>query len=237
MMKTLSILIIAFPLLMAGCKTNCVEDAGVRVERVEVFKDFDELEINGPIKVVLLQDSATKVRISADTSVISLVKADVSSGKLKLKLDPEKYCGQDSVIAYTSFKMLKSVRLESGSEVASTSLLNFRDIEFTLNGSTTVNLEMSASIMTTTIDGTADMNLKGQSGEHNIKSNGVLNLTAPDFVVAKYKINTEGVGKSTINVLNDLNIETSGTSEIFYKGSPKNISKKKTGVATLEKVN
>ncbi len=235
-MRKLSLLIIALPLMIAGCKTECVQDAGIRVERIENFKSFDEIEVKGPIKVILQQDSGAKIRIAADTSVVDLVKADVSSGKLKLKLDPERYCGQDSVLVYTSFKMLKAIKLENGSSIAASALINVRDLTFILDGNTKVDLNLSAAVVTTNIDGAADINLKGQAAAHDIKSQGVLNLDATDFVVAKYKINTEGVGKSNINVLDDLNIETSGTSEIFYKGSPKNISKKKTGTAKLERL-
>lgn len=236
-MKKFIFLLFAFPLIFASCKTKCIEDSGVRVEHEKVFKDFDKLEVAGPIKVVINQDSTYKIRIAADSNVVDAIKASVSSGTLKLKLDAEKYCGTDSIVIHTGIKYLKSIRLESGSKLYSNSLLNLRDVELILNGNTEVDMQLTTGILTTNIDGTAKIKLVGQAGEHILKSKGVLTLDAFDFVVAKYNLDTEGVNKSNINVLNVLKVETSGTSEIYYKGSPKDISKKKTGNAKLEKVN
>ncbi|WP_432711932.1 head GIN domain-containing protein [Pedobacter sp.] len=236
-MKKLSLLVIALPLLITACNTACIEDAGVRVEHVQSLKEFDELEVRGPIKVIIQQDSSYKVRIAADSNVVDEVKASVSGGTLKLKLDSDKYCGSDSVVIYAGIKLLKKINLESGSKLQSTSLLNLRDVEMNLNGTTQVDLQLTAGKLTTTVDGTAKIALSGQAGEHILNSTGALSLNAFDFVVARYNLHTEGVNASNINVLNDLNVETSGTSETFYKGSPVKINKKKAGTAKLEKVN
>ncbi len=236
-MKRISLLLLALPLLFTACKTACVEDSGIRVERSETFKEFDELEVRGPIKVVVRQDSSYKITISADSNIVGDVKASVGSNTLKLKLDPEKYCGQDTIVVYAGVRTLKAIRLEDGSKVSSDALLNLRDLDLTLNGTTAVDMELSAFKLTTSVDGTATITLRGQAAEHNLKSTGALKLDAFDFIVAKVSLNTEGVNKANINVLNDLNVETSGTSEVHYKGSPKNINKKKAGIAILEKVN
>jgi len=236
-MKQLSLFLLALSLLFTACNTKCVEDSGIRVERAQQLEAFEKLEIRGPIKVILVQDSSYKVRISADSNIVEDVKASISSKTLKLKLDPEKYCGKDSVIVYAGIIYLKSIRLENGSKLASNGLLNLKDVELDLDGNTEVNMDLTTGKMTTNVDGTSKITLRGQAGEHNLKSTGALTLDAFDFVTAKVSMNTEGVNKANINVLNDLNLETTGTSEVYYKGSPKNINKKKAGTAILKKVN
>jgi hypothetical protein len=236
-MKQLSLFLLALSLLFTACNTKCVEDSGIRVERAEQMEAFEKLEIRGPIKVILQQDTSYKVRIAADSNIIEDVKVSVGSKTLKLKLDPEKYCGQDSVIVYAGVLYLTSIRMENNSKLASDALLNFKNVELNLDGNTEVDMELTAGKMTTTVDGTSKITLRGQAGEHNLKSTGALILDAFDFVTAKISLNTEGVNKANINVLNDLNLETTGTSEVYYKGSPKNINKKKAGTAILEKVN
>jgi len=236
-MKQLSLFLLALSLLFTACNTKCVEDSGIRIERAQQMEAFEKLEIRGPIKVILQQDSSYKVRIAADSNIIEDVKASVGSKTLKLKLDPEKYCGKDSVIVYAGINNLTSIRLENESTLASSTLLHLRDVELILNDNTVVDMELTTGKMTTTVDGTSKITLRGQAGEHNLKSTGALTLDAFDFVTAKISLNTEGVVKANINVLNDLNLETTGTSDVHYKGSPKNINKKKAGTAILEKVN
>ena len=236
-MKRLSLLLFAVPLILTSCKTECVEDAGMRVSHVNTVDSFDEVEVEGAIKVVFQQDSSYAIKVEADSNVVDLVKASVSRGTLKLDLDPEKYCGTDSVVVYAGIAGLKSIKAGANSRLASQGRLNLGDLKLTLTGSTTADLDINAAKVTTEVDGTATIKLIGQAGIHELKSKGDLNLDAFDFVVGHYDLNMEGVGKSNINVLNELKVETSGSSEVFYKGSPKKIDKKKTGNARLQKVN
>jgi len=236
-MKRLSLILFAFPFILTSCKTKCVEDAGMRVSHVNTVDRFDEVEVEGPIKVVFQQDTSYAIKVEADSNVVDEIKSSVSRGTLKIKLDPEKYCGTDSVIVYAGIGSLKSIKAKANSKVASQGRLNLGELKLTLTGSTTADLDLNASKLITEVDGTATIKLIGQAGLHQIKSKGAINLDAFDFVVGNYNINLEGVGKSNINVLNALNVETSGSSEIFYKGNPEKIEKKKTGNARLEKVN
>ncbi|WP_432709003.1 head GIN domain-containing protein [Pedobacter sp.] len=236
-MKRISLLLFALPLILISCKTECVEDAGMRVSHVNTVDSFDEVEVQGTIKVVFHQDSSYAIKVEADSNVIDEVKASVSRGALKLSLDPEKYCGADSVVVYAGVGNLKSIKAGANSSLASQGRLNLGDLKLTLNGNTTTDLDLNASKLTTEVDGTADIKLIGQAGIINVKSKGSLNLNAFDFVVGQYNLDMEGVSKCNINVLNELKVETSGSSEVFYKGSPKKIDKKKTGNARLQKVN
>jgi hypothetical protein len=236
-MKRFSLLLFAFPLLLNSCKTECAEDVGVRVSHVNTVDRFDEVEVKGPVKVVFHQDSSYAIKVEADSSIVDEIKASVSRGTLKIELDPERYCGTDSVIVYAGVGSLKSVKAMANSMVASQGRLNLGELKLSLTGNTHVDLDLNASKLTTEVDGTANLKIIGQAGSHQLKSKGDIKLDAFEFVVGNYDINLEGVGKSNINVLNELNVETSGSSEIFYKGTPKKINKKKTGNARLEKVN
>ncbi|MBG6234189.1 hypothetical protein IWX76_000744 [Pedobacter sp. CAN_A7] len=236
-MKRLSLLLLAFPLILTSCKTECVEDAGMRVSHVNTVDRFDEVEVQGAIKVVFHQDTSYAIKVEADSNVVDQVEASVSRGTLKLNLDPEKYCGTDSVVVYAGIGMLKSIKAGGSSSLASQGRLNLGDLKLTLTGSTTVDLDLNAAKVNTEVDGTANLKLSGQAGIHELKSKGALNLDAFDFVVGQYNLNMEGVGKSNINVLNELKVESTGSSEVFYKGNPKKIDKKKTGNARLQKVN
>lgn len=235
-MKKLFSLALIIPIFFSACKDKCAEDTGIRVSNVNTVDQYDEMEISGPIKVVLHQDNSYSIKVEADSSIANQVKASVSRGRLSLKLDPEKYCGTDSVLVYAGIGQVKSISAEGSSELTTQGRISFGELKLSLKGNTVVEMEMSASTLITDLDGSTSLKLKGQSGVHQLKAKGSLNLDAFDFVVGKYDLNIEGSGKSNINVLNELEIETSGSSEIFYKGSPKKINKKKTGNARLEKV-
>jgi hypothetical protein len=223
--------------LLSSCSSKCIEDSGKHLIKDATVKPFDEIEISGPIKLVLRQDSSFAIKISADSNIIEQIKPDVSGQTFKVALDPMKYCGTDSIIIHAGIGALKLIKASGSSIIYSEGKINLADLNLDLTGAPDLNLDINAANIETEVDGAAKLTLRGQAGSHKVTSKGVLNLNAFTFVVGDYDLHIEGTGKSTINVLNDLKVNTSGATEIYYKGSPKNVSEKKAGTAKLEKVN
>jgi hypothetical protein len=132
---------------------------------------------------------------------------------------------------------LKKLTAAGAVQILSESKLILNDLNISLSGSNKVRLDISAGKLTTTADGVAEINLNGQAGSHLLHTKGTATVEAFGFVVGLYDIDIDGVGKANINVLNELNVETSGSSEIYYKGNPRKVNEKKSGAAKLEKVN
>jgi len=61
-------------------------------------------------------------------------------------------------------------------------------------------------------------------------------LSALDFVVNKYTIHTTGASHSQINVLNELDVSSTGSSDIEYRGNPATINNNKTGASSIKKI-
>ncbi|SEB15251.1 Putative auto-transporter adhesin, head GIN domain [Pedobacter hartonius] len=229
--------LLIFPVLITACKPKCIEDLGIHSSRDYTLKPFDEIRLSGPIRLVMRQDSSFKVNVQADSSVIGLVKAEVSGHRLDLKLDAKQYCGKDSIIISAGIGALKKIESDGAGHIYTSSLISVGDLELDLSGATMLMMQMNAAKLTTTTDGAANIVLLGQAGVHQLKSKGAVELTAFDFVTGVSDLTLEGVAKLKINVLNDLKINSTGSSSISYKGSPKNLEEKKTGTYKLEKVN
>ncbi|MBB5623811.1 hypothetical protein HDE69_004899 [Pedobacter cryoconitis] len=237
MMKKLFLFSLALPLLFTACKTKCVEDSGLHSSKEFTVKPYNEIVVSGPIKLLMRQDSSFKVNIQADSNVIGLIKAEVNKNGLVIELDPKKYCGKDSIIVSAGIGELKTLEAKGASHIYTSSRINVNDLDVKSSGATTINLELNAGKLTTTTDGEAHINLIGQAGVHQVKSKGVIQMNAFDFITGIYSLDVEGVGKLNINVLNELKAKTSGATTIYYKGNPKKVDENKSGVAKLEKVN
>lgn len=236
-MKKLQLIVLAIPALLAGCTSKCIEDSGVQITKVVELKSYDKINVSGTIKLILTQDSTFNVKIQADSNVVPLIRSRVSGGELELKLENGKYCGTDSVVIYAGIGELKELETNGMVRVVGDGPIYVKDLNLDLQGSSDVNLDLNASKLTSKIDGIGKLTLTGQTGTHVLKTSGNAKLEAFNFVAGVYDINIDGTGKANINVLNDLKVKTSGASEIYYKGNPKNVSEKKSGAAKLEKVN
>lgn len=237
MMKNKLLCLLVLPLIFSACKSKCVEDLGILSTRDYAVKPFDEIKVNGPIRLVMRQDSTYKVNVQSDSSVIGMVKVEVSGHELELKLDAKQYCGKDSIIISAGIGDLKKLTADGAAHIYTSSLIHVNDLEMNLSGATMLMLQMNAAKLTTHTDGAANVVLLGQAGVHELKSKGAIQMTAFDFVTGVSDLNVEGVAKLKINVLNELKINSTGSADISYKGSPGKLDEKKTGTYKLEKVN
>ena len=235
-MKKLSFIALFIPLLFTGCENECIEDSGHHVSRALTLKNFDKIRVDGAIKLVMVQDSSYKVQVEADSNVIVYVKAEVSGSELKLKVD-RNYCGTDSVVVHAGIGELKALSLDGAVKVEGEGRIYAADVDLSLSGASDLRLDLSAAKVNTRVDGVGKIALSGQAGTHDLKINGTAKVNAFDFIVGVYNIDTDGSGKAEINVLNELKVKTSGSSEIYYKGNPKKVDEKKSGATKLEKVN
>lgn len=236
-MKKSALLVFALPLLFAGCTPKCIEDSGIQITKVVELKSYDKIDVSGTIKLILTQDSTYNVKIQADSNVMGKIRARVSGNELDLKLENGVYCGTDSIVVYAGIGELKELKTSGMVRVIGEGPVYVKDLKLDLQGSSDLNLNLSAGKLTTRIDGVGKLTLTGQAGTHELRSSGTARIDAFDFVAGIYDIRIDGIGKANINVLNDLKVRTSGSSEIYYKGNPKNVEEKKSGAAKLEKVN
>ncbi|MNK04180.1 hypothetical protein D3C87_220400 [compost metagenome] len=236
-MKNISLIALFIPVLLAGCENKCIEDSGNHVNRAVSVKNFDKIKVDGAIKLVMTQDSSYRIQVEADSNIITYVKADVSGSELKIKLDYDRYCGTDSIVVHAGIGELKNLDLAGAVKVVGDGRIYATDLDMNFSGASDVSLDLSASKVTTKVDGVSKIALIGQAGVHDLKIKGTAKVEAFDFVVGIYNIETEGTGKANINVLNELKVKTSGSSEIYYKGNPKKVDEKKSGATKLEKVN
>jgi hypothetical protein len=168
---------------------------------------------------------------------MKVITARVSGHELQLKLENGKYCGTDSIVVYVGLGELKRLKTDGMVRLTTDGMLNAADVELNASGSSDLSLNMNAGKLKTKIDGVGKLSLSGQAGTHELKTSGNVQVEAFNFVAGIYDINIDGTGKANINVLNDLRVKTSGSSEIYYKGNPKNVKEKKSGATKLEKVN
>lgn len=218
-----------------ACKDNCLEGSGTEKTEKRQLAAFNELEITGSFNVTLVQDSTSSVTITTDDNIVSVIKTDVSGDKLKISSDKKNLCSTKEIAITIGVRNIKSIAASGAVELASNGRLNMGDLKLNLSGATKINLDVVAANIETEAKGVSEVTLKGQARSHEIEFSGSGDLKAFDLVTGNYSIESSGQSNCEINVLNELNIHTTGAAEIKYKGTPTKINKNKTGALTLTK--
>lgn len=227
--------IIPFALSISSCNFDCLEGSGKQTTVDRPVETFSSIELGGSYKVILNQDSTSKMKITADDNIIDEIKTRVSGGVLEIKMEGN-ICNSGDIVLEISSKEWKSLEVSGASQVSSSSQIKANDFKIDLSGSSSLDLDLVAAAVRTSSSGSSEIKLKGQARSHEIELSGSGEIKAFDFVVGDYKISTSGASEMEINVMNDLKVSTSGSSKIKYKGTPKNIANDESGSSELIKV-
>jgi hypothetical protein len=223
--------------ILSSCGgSNCITGSGEQIVEQRNIGDFSKLEISGDFKVLIFQSDSSSMSIMADDNIIPHVKQKISGDVLTIELD-EDICDGGPVAISLSSKTWNAIKASGAVEVIGESKITAQDFELDLSGATDVALVLEAARLTTNTSGAAEISLKGQSRQHFIETSGSSTIRAFDFVVSDYRIESSGASDAQINVLNGLEVKSSGQSNIVYKGNPKTIKRDESGAASITQAN
>jgi len=220
---------------LSSCRFNCKRGSGNQVTENRSLAGFSEIEISGDYQVNIKQDSNYAVNITADDNLMQYVKTEVNGDRLKIHTS-RNICNAGPFIVNISLRELNFLRGSGAIKITSVGKITTKDLQLKLSGATKVNLDLNADNVRTTGSGLTEINLRGQASSHVVEMSGSGTLNALGFVVAKYSIESSGISHCKINVLNELNINSSGASDVQYKGNPSTVNNNKAGASTLQKI-
>lgn len=222
--------------ILSSCRFGCIKGSGHQISETHQMGDFTQIDISGGFKVNLKQDSSLAITVNADDNLMKYIHTSISGDRLRI-YSKINLCSSGEIVINIGVKNLDRIKTSGAVNVNSDGKLTTKDLSIDLNGASKINMDINAANVTTEGSGSAEINLKGQASSHRISLSGSGKIYAFDFVVGSYDIETTGASECEINVLHDLTVNTTGASDIKYRGNPSNINSHKTGASTLTKVN
>jgi hypothetical protein len=220
---------------LSSCKFNCKKGSGNQVTETRRVGDFSKLDISGSYKVVIKQDTAATLSITADDNLMQYIKTDVSGGKLYIH-SSHSICSSGTFVLKITLRDLSLIKSSGAVDITSDGKITTKDIELDLAGASKITMDLNAANVSTRGKGLTDLNLTGQASSHNVELTGSGQLNALDFVVSDYRIETHGASHCKINVLNQLDVNSSGASDVEYRGNPAHVNNNKSGASSLKKI-
>lgn len=224
-------------LLLSSCsEVNCISGSGNQVAENRSIDPFTKIEASGSMKLVLIQDSLSSLRIVADDNIQKEIQTRVKGNTLIIDMETG-FCDSGPVIIYLSSKNYEAIEASGAVEIESDGKLNVQDFVLGITGSSKVKLDLNAASLKTSSSGSSEIILKGQAGTHDLDLTGSSEVEAVDLIIGKYKIRSSGASHSRINVLNELDINSSGASKVEYRGKPDRITNNESGASSLKAIN
>lgn len=228
-------LALSIGVLFTSCDYDCITGSGNQISADRSVGEFSRIETSGSIKAILKQGSTNAVRITADDNILKEIDTYVEGKTLVVELDGN-FCDAGPITVYITSKQFEGVDASGAVEIVSDGKLNVNDFDLDLSGSSKVSLTINARNVKTSSSGASEIALRGQAGSHELDLSGSTSVDALDFVVGRYRIDTSGASESKINVLNELSISASGSSDVQYRGNPTKIQNSESGASSLKKI-
>lgn len=219
--------------LVSSCDFDCLEGHGEVKTQTRTVKPFKKISLGIDAKVILVKDSVQSVRIEAYTNLLDAIDTYVSGECLNIE---SKGCisTDKQIIVYVSVTDLEGVEIDGSGNIEGKGNIPVEKIDLTINGSGTINLEMSASSIDAVINGSGDINLRGSVREFKGEVAGSGNLIADKMPSDVCDVEIHGSGNANVFVIRKLEVDIAGSGNVYYKGTP-DVSTNISGSGRCEK--
>ena len=215
-MKTSKIIAIGSFLILAAINSINAQSTETRT-----LEPFSKINVKDNSKVYFTQGSNQQVKVETEDD-INEVQTVVKSGTLNIS--------GDKSILYITALSLEEVSVSGLGEVRSDSMIHTSSLTLAISGKGKIVMPVQAEEVNVNISGSGKMKLNGTAKvfKLNVSGNGIVD--AADLIIDNADVRISGVGKATVDVREELNMEVSGVGSVYYKTEPKKINKKISGI-------
>ena len=158
-----------------------------------VMKNLDKVTLSGACKFTA-NDLFTPDKFKGDCSGASSMDVNLNTGQMNLE--------------------------SSGACKINLKVNSTGNAEFNVSGTSKIQGDLKAVNTKLNSSGVCSVDLTGSATDLKIDASGVSKIYAENFVVKTATVKSSGSGKITVNVTDNLKVNSSGASSVNYKGSP-----------------
>jgi hypothetical protein len=204
----------------AGCgsieinKVTGIKGSGTSKTEQRNVTGFKEIEAGGAVNLEVDAGNEFSVSVEADDNLLQYIKTEVSGNTLKIYSE-----GKISPTAKLNIKI--SMPSLEGLDVSGAS-------EAKIVNARADSLELKAS-------GASEVNIVGETNELTAEASGASEINAENLRTESAVVNASGASSAIVSAADNLEVEASGASKIYYTGEPKNIKQNASGASSINK--
>lgn len=174
-----------------------------------------------------------QAKITMDDNLIDRVQATVTGDQLSLGLTPGVGVRNATMTAEITVGRLDRLATSGASRVLLVSAPAGPALNLTATGNSAVTGPIRVDRLQAAASGAATLALSGLAGQVDLSGTGTSRLLLADLAVRNLDVDLSGTSHATVTVSDTLAAETSGASELRYRGTP-NITREQTsGVSSV----
>ena len=208
-------------LINVSAQKTVINDANAQARTVG---SFHGIEVSNSIDLYINQSNEEAVAVSAtDNKYRDRIKTEVVNGMLKIFLEKENgfswASGNHKMKAYVSFKMIDKLSASGSSDVYVDGSISGDNLSIHLSGSSDFKGSVKVGELSMDQSGSSDAEINGHANNLSVHLSGASDIKGFNLVVDNCTAHASGSSDLNITVNKELNVQASGSSDVYYKGS------------------
>lgn len=231
------ILLVISTLFFASCRKEHIHPSH-HMDTEERFPGvFQAINVSDAIDVdVTFTNGGSSVFVEANDNVLEHVLTQESGGVLYISIENNIHIGSKAIInVHISNPILEAVDVSGASRVSFQNGLTAPIFELIASGASTFEGGITTQDCYITMSGASESNIWGTTDNADIRLSGASDLGDYGFAINNLDIELSGASHASLTVNQLMNIEASGASTFFYKGSGVISDLELTGASTVKK--
>lgn len=197
---------------------------------------FTQVHSGGSWDVILEEGNTEKIWIEAKGVDLSKVRTEIEGNVLKLGLVKGNY-NNVSLKFHVTYRSLEGIKCSGSGKMMVKSDVRSDDFYVALSGSGDILMQrLVADELEAALSGSAKLSIKsGNVGEAEIKQSGSGDFDAASLAIDKLEVSKSGSGNISVGELREVSVQSSGSGDLVYSGSPRMGNIKVSGSSRIRK--
>lgn len=202
---------------------------------------FNAVNIAGPFDVYIKQGAAESVKVEAPSDMMRRILTDVNNGVLKIYTRHEMWNWgflwghHQKIRIYVVIKDVNNITVSGSGDAYFKDGLNASSLKLRISGSGDMTGRVEAKMLESSISGSGDMRLSGHADNSTVSVVGSGDFSARGLVTVNSSVRVTGSGDASINASQRVDASVSGSGDVHYTGSARNISSHKSGSGEISR--
>ncbi len=231
--KLYSIALMIFSLIAIEGFSCTIQGNGLLKNQSEA--GFTNIALKTYANVIITQGDKTEAIIKTDDNTYTNIRLEVVNDKLIISASDKKMLPNHPTV-YVTLKTLNKVELTGSGNVSFANQLKSNSLEFRLTGSGNLKANFDAKAIKIVNSGSGHLEMAGKTGSSNITISGSGNVNGQDLKASKSKIKISGSGTSIVDVEEELEVDITGSGNVYFISYPERVLAVSYGSGRCEKL-
>ncbi len=214
------LLILAGIILFSSCRKDRLSGSGHTTTEDRSVASFNNVEVNGSMKVHVMEGTTQQVRVEAEDNIISRLETYVSNNTLVIKFkNGWTIIPHRTVHVYVTASAYHGLVMNGSGGIDCSNNLNTDHLRLTMNGSGDINIQTTANSIDSKVEGSGNIGVTGSATDLKSEVNGSGDFNALQLKTDYADVYINGSGDQTVWVEKTLDARINGSGTVKYTGA------------------